>query len=104
MVANMELLINILCDKTAKEDERDDAAMDLGTFNDDRALNALLQVGSNNKENETILDSCGESIAQILITREEFREDILNQLSNPAKQAAFSFIKEVKPDWIKICE
>ena len=37
-------LVEIWLDPTARIDERDDAAIDLGKYDDDRALNALLSV------------------------------------------------------------
>lgn len=40
----VDLLVDILLDETASVSERDDAAMDLGKFNDDRALNGLLKI------------------------------------------------------------
>ena len=67
MPDRIDLLIETLFDKSAREDERDDAAMDLGSYNDDRALNALTQIGSNPKDDYMILDSCGESIAEIML-------------------------------------
>ncbi|NNM43553.1 MAG: hypothetical protein HKM07_04355, partial [Chlamydiae bacterium] len=38
------LLVEILIDINARVDERDDAAMYLGEYDDDRALNALLSI------------------------------------------------------------
>ncbi|MEY3201013.1 MAG: hypothetical protein RIR70_563 [Pseudomonadota bacterium] len=60
------LLIDVLLDQNAREDERDDAAMDLAEFDDDRALNALVEVASSLSESSLIVASCGESIGQIV--------------------------------------
>jgi HEAT repeat protein len=100
MTDQVDLLIDILFDNTAREDERDDAAMDLGRYDDDKALNALLLIASNLNENDTVLDSSGESIAKILTRRKELNKDIFENLHPIAKRAAYSFIKEVKPEWI----
>ena len=101
MIDKIELLISILLDNAAREDERDDAAMDLGKFDDSRALDALSQIASNPDECETILDSCGESVAKILVRRGDYRKIIFDQLTSTAKRAAYSFIREVKPEWIE---
>lgn len=99
MTDRVDLLINVLLDSAAREDERDDAAMDLGKFNDNRALKALLKVASNPNECETILDSCGESIGEILVKQEKYDFALLNKLAPTAKDAAYSFIKAAKPEW-----
>jgi len=39
-------LIEVLFDPDAREDEVDDAAMDLGEFDDDLALNALIRAAT----------------------------------------------------------
>lgn len=99
MSTKIDLLIMILIDKTAREDERDDAAMDLGKFDDAKALDTLLKIACDPDENATILDSCGESIAKILIRRKNHRQDIVDQLAPIARRAANAFIKEVMPEW-----
>jgi len=101
MKDTVDLLIDLLNDPTAREDERDDAAMDLGSSEDEKALDALIEIGSNFDENETVLDSCGESIAKILVKKNFFNKDILNTLAHAAKAAAFAFLKEEQPEWIK---
>jgi hypothetical protein len=66
-----------LFDQTAREDERHDAVMDIGKYDDARALNALLRVAFNSPENDFLLDACGESIAEILVGRNEFNGDLV---------------------------
>ncbi|NNM44262.1 MAG: hypothetical protein HKM07_07975 [Chlamydiae bacterium] len=99
MPNRVSLLIDILLDKTAREDERHDAAMDIGEFNDDRALNALVRLASDPNEDNIVLDVCGESIAEILVKRNELKKDILEKLDPIAKRTADAFIKEQRPDW-----
>ena len=94
-------LIQILFDKSAREDERDDAAMYLGKYDDDRALNALVQTASNLNDAYIIQDSSGESIAEILVKRNENRSDIISKLTPIAKKSAEGFIKHHKPEWFK---
>jgi hypothetical protein len=52
-------LVGVLLDRSAREDERDDAAMDLAAFDVPRALEALMIVESNRREDLNLLDSCG---------------------------------------------
>lgn len=88
MKDKIDLLINTLLDYSAREDERDDAAMDLGEFDDDRALNALSQVASNPNEKDLVLNSCGESIAEILVKKGQYNQGILNKIAPTAQFAA----------------
>lgn len=98
MPDTVDLLIGVLLDSSAREDERDDAAMDLGRYDDDKALAALAGVASNFAENETVLDSCGESTGKILVKKQKYDKNLLDSLAPIAKNAAQSFIKEVKPE------
>lgn len=100
----VDLLIAILVDKTAREDERHDAAMDIGAYNDDRALNVLTRLASDPREDSIILDACGESLAEILVARNEFKKDILEGLTPTAKRMACAYFRDTKPDWIKYLE
>jgi hypothetical protein len=102
MLNQVDQLINVLLDYTAREDERDDAAMDLGLYNDSRALSALAKVGINPNENSTVLDSCGESIAKIMLKQEKYDKELLDRLAAPAKYSAYAFIRETKPEWLNI--
>ncbi len=58
-------LIRVLQDKSIDLGVRDDAAMDLGRYDEARVLEALLQVAVDLEEDEIILDSCGDSIKDI---------------------------------------
>lgn len=59
-------LIVILLDKSARWDERDDAAMDLADFDEPEALEALLRVAGDPTEGEVLLETVGDAIAEIL--------------------------------------
>ncbi len=103
MADRIALLIDILLDKKARIDERDDAAMDLGKYNDDRALVALVKIASKpSQEDDFILDVCGESIGQILVKQENFRPDIISCLVPEAQTEAIAVIKSIRPDWLPI--
>jgi len=58
-------LVQLLTDRSARLDERDDAAIDLGGFDDPRAIDALIDVGSAADEERGLAATCGESLAQI---------------------------------------
>jgi hypothetical protein len=101
MKDQIELLIEILLDTNARIDERDDAAMDLGQYNDDRALNALLSIVLNPNEEKSIMDVCGESIAEIWVKRDYFDVNLYNKMVPLAQFELYSYIKGIKPEWIK---
>ncbi len=100
MLDKVDGFIEVLFDNTAREDERHDAAMDIGKYDDDRALNALLQLASNPDEDDIILDACGESIARILVKRNQYRKDLINNLTPIARKLAEEYIKVHKPEWL----
>ncbi|WP_068469656.1 hypothetical protein [Candidatus Protochlamydia phocaeensis] len=101
MPDRIDLLISILFDNEAREDERHDAVMAMGKFNDKRALNALLTITLNPKEDNIILSSCGESIAQIWIKQNSFDKIAYDQLPSLAKTEAEMYIRNNKPEWTK---
>lgn len=95
-----QLLIDVLLDKTAREDERDDAAMDLGQYNDIRALEALTKIASDPSEDDVIVDSCAESIGEICVGLNLFNEDTFRKMVPFAQKIAFDFIMAYKPELI----
>jgi hypothetical protein len=58
-------MIEILRDTSLSITDRDDAAIELANYNSPDAREALLAAGSNASEDETVLDSIGESLAQL---------------------------------------
>ncbi|MDP1978694.1 hypothetical protein [Undibacterium sp.] len=101
MKDRVQLLVDILLDKGAREDERDDAAIDLRHYNDIRALRALIEVTSDATDIDTIVDNSAESLAFILIKRDEFDECQINTLIPWAKKTVLDVIRENKPGLIK---
>ena len=97
----VDLLIELLFDSTAREDEKHDAIMDIGAYNDDRALNALLQIAVDPNENDTILDACGESIAEIWTKRNQFNVEAYKKLRPCAQHEIKIYIKNNKPEWLR---
>ncbi|WP_068469661.1 hypothetical protein [Candidatus Protochlamydia phocaeensis] len=96
----LNCLVKTLLDKTASISERDDAAIDLGNFDNDQALNALLTVASDLKEEYSIMDVCGESIAQIWVKRNQLDLVSYKNLHPNAQYEAKMYIKINKPDWL----
>lgn len=87
--AEVEILTGILLDKDAAIADRDDAAMYLGAFDDDRALNALIRVGTDETEHDIILWSCGTSIADIWLKRGSYNRIVLDSLTQRARQEVY---------------
>ncbi|HAB99541.1 MAG TPA: hypothetical protein DCE71_06955 [Parachlamydiales bacterium] len=88
----MRLLIDILLDKTAREDERSDAAIDLRMYYDLEALNALAKIASDPSEDDLILDNCAESIGEICIGMNYFSEDLFRKMTTFAQRIVFNSI------------
>ena len=63
MTKQPEGLLSVLVDLSAPVGDRDDAAMDLSAF--DEALPTLIAIASREGEDSMIVESCGESIAEI---------------------------------------
>jgi hypothetical protein len=97
----LDALIALLQDRSARVDERDDAAIDLGSTDDPRAASALFQVGSRPDENETVLASCGESLAQIAIRTGHFDPAWPDQL---APSAARELLGTVRAERLELLE
>jgi hypothetical protein len=60
-----EGLISVLLDTNAEFGDRDDAAMDLGEYDEPAAEEALLKVVLSQVEDDDIADTAGESLWQI---------------------------------------
>ncbi|MEM7594963.1 MAG: hypothetical protein AAF383_26280 [Cyanobacteria bacterium P01_A01_bin.83] len=93
-------LIAILQDRSISWAERDDAAIDLANFDLDFVLSALVEIAQDQTEDELILASCGESIAEILLRRNLRHVELIQQLSIPARNEAKALIKVKSPNWI----
>lgn len=96
----MQLLIDILLDKTAREDERSDAAIDLRMYKDERALEALAKVASDPNEDDLIVDNCAESIGEISVEMNYFNEKSFRKMTAFAQKIVFGSIKSRKPEII----
>lgn len=87
----IDYLIQVLQDKSIDLGVRDDAAMDLGAYDEPRVLDVLIQVAVDESEDELILWSCGESIKDIWLRRGDYSQkvitaDLLNNFIPAARQ------------------
>jgi hypothetical protein len=85
-------LISVLLDPSARIDERDDAAMDLSAFDSPEALDALVRVATDAAEDAIILDSCGESIAEIWVRKGQIDVEALDRMARPAQHSALAIL------------
>ncbi len=97
----VQLLIDVLLDKTARVDERDDAAIDLQKYKDLRALHALMKIASDPNEDRMIIDSCIESISGLCATMNYFDEESFEKLILYAQKDVFEYIMARNPTLIK---
>lgn len=93
-------LIAILLDSAAREDERDDAAMDLADFDGDDVVHALFTVATDESyPSDMVKGSCGESLALIWVRTGNINLTLLKQLDGTAFQEAIGLIKANHPEW-----
>ena len=94
-------LIQVLLDNNARIDERDDAAMYLRKYDDDRALNALMSVVLNPIEEPFIMDVCGGAIAEMWVKRNYFDPNLYKKMNPDARHELYGYISGMKPEWIQ---
>lgn len=88
-------------DRGARIDDRDDAAIDLGQSDEPGALAALLEVASNPYDDETVVGSCGESIADIAIRSGKLDRRWFEILAPPALRELRSRLEGERPDLMR---
>ncbi|MFB8040266.1 hypothetical protein ACFC8F_03065 [Streptomyces hydrogenans] len=81
-------LISVLLDRTARIDERDDAAMDLEEYSGEHVVKALVDVASSPVEDELVVVSAAESLGHILARDGGCPGDLLASLRPGAKRIA----------------
>lgn len=84
--------------------DRHDAAITLGSFRNQKALDALMQVAIKNHqindlEEQIVVEACGESIAKILVAMNKFDETVFARLHPYAQEDFKAYIQTNKPDW-----
>ncbi|UKS29655.1 hypothetical protein LOZ80_12265 [Paenibacillus sp. HWE-109] len=97
-----QLLIHTLLDPNANEAEKDDCAMDLADFDGNEVIEALSKF-ANDIDNECIVRaSCGASLAEIWIRKQEVNFNFLLQLKDVALTEALALIKHHRPEWYEM--
>jgi hypothetical protein len=95
----IKFLIAVLQDKEANVSEKDDAAMDLASSDNPLAVQALAAQGQDETEDDLVLNSCGESLAEIWIRNDTFVQNLYNTLLPKAQQGVRAVIESLKPEW-----
>ena len=94
-----EGLIDVLLDVTASEADRDDAAMDLAAYDAPEVEEALIRVGADLSTPNAVAASCGESLAEIWLRKQQLNLDALKRLQGEACHEALSLIRMREPSW-----
>lgn len=95
-----ESLLKILFDPTSSDAEKDDAVIELGSnYQDDETVDMLIKVSNDRNDDEIIAASCGESIAEIWLSRQRIDFKRLASLKGITLIEAVSLIKAKRPDW-----
>lgn len=97
----LSTLLRWLLNKEVDLGLRDDAAMDLGEFDESEALAALLKIGQDRSEDPILFDVVGESLGEIWTRNGNFQPEEYAKLVEIAQDEAFFVIKRVRPDWIE---
>jgi hypothetical protein len=90
-------LIAVLLDGNAREDERDDAAMDLSAFDEPEVHAALARVATDPAENDLVAGSAGESLAELWAARGALDRAVLERLTPAARAEATGILTARAP-------
>ena len=93
-----EGLLSVLRDATAREDARDDAAIDLWKFDSAEVEDALFTVATDSRECDSVSGSAGESLAEIWIRRRSIPDGALAKLAPVAQREAVGLLKAHAPE------
>ena len=72
----------------------------LGAYDDPRAFEALVKVATDRGSPDYLLETSGESIAQIWLRRGAFHGKVLETLVGPARDEAVALIRKQRPEWL----
>ena len=96
-VLQPEGLVQVLLDAQAEFGDRQDAAMDLAAFDDKAVEQALSSVACDQRADEDLADSCGESLAEIWCRRNSLSEQILVKLVPVSLRIALATLRACSP-------
>jgi len=95
---NSAALVAILLNRSARVDERDDAAGYLGTSDDPSVIEALVRVASDASDDETVVATCGESLAEICVRSGFLDSAWLTALRPEALNELIPWVRRERPD------
>lgn len=95
-------LLEILFDKSAREDERHDAAMYLYDYDDSEVVNAFFKIGSDKDELLVLLDAVGEGIGEMWARNDICNLEKFKMLTDISRDAAINTIKNRNPKLLKM--
>ena len=90
-------LIEVLLDITVPEADRDDAAMDLATYDNPEVEDALIRAGVELSTPGAVAASCGESLAEIWMRKGQLHPTALKLLRSEARNEAVALIRVREP-------
>lgn len=94
-----ETLKSVIYNDTSRDDEIDDAVMDLSKFDDEEVIQILMKVANDASFDQMIRASAGESLADIWIRRSIIDYRQLGNLTEIALKEALAMIKSKRADW-----
>lgn len=94
------LLVAILADPHARDDERDDAAMDLEFYSGPLAESALADTIRNEGFSSVLAQTCAESLAGIWAREGRIDEEFLKELRGQAKEQVITILSARAPHLI----
>jgi|SRR5918992_846519 hypothetical protein len=92
-------LIGVLLDAGAEFGDRDDAALDLGEFDEPEAEAALLAVAADPATDLALAEMCVESLAEIWARKGELNLAGLRTLKGEVLSAALQLVEASQPRW-----
>ncbi len=99
MKTDKEKLIAVIYNDASRDDEIDDAVMDLSKFDDDDVIQILMEVANDASFDNMIRASAGESLADIWIRKSIVDYKQLASLTEIALKEALALIKSKRADW-----
>jgi predicted RNA-binding Zn ribbon-like protein len=91
-------LTAILLNREIDDSERDDAAISLREFDDEPVRKALSTVAAGPDESAVLVDTCGESLAEIWCRRRSLDRASWNALRPEARLIADAIVRKKCPD------
>lgn len=94
----MSALVSILLSSSARLDERDDAAIELGRHGGARAVEALLAIARDPGSDAALAGTCGESLAEIAVREGRFDKAWLEGMVPIAQRELIQWIQRERPE------